>query len=149
VDAQLRVSDAAGVVEGVWAGGDVAAVPHPSGTGCCPASALWAIYHGERAGANVARTLRGAEPRRFRFPGLGQAASFGVGVGSAELAGVPLLGWSAWLARWLLFHYYMPSRIVAVRAAREWFRPVPTRPHAPRPVRTASPAARNEEASAA
>ncbi|GAA3714720.1 hypothetical protein GCM10022204_37400 [Microlunatus aurantiacus] len=123
VDQYLRVRDAAGVVDGVWAGGDVAAVPHPAGTGSCPASALWAIYHGERAGANVALALRGAPPRPFRFPGLGQAASFGVGVGSAELAGVPLLGLSGWLARWVLFHYYMPSRPVALRTALDWFRP--------------------------
>lgn len=129
VDAYLRVRDASGVVDGVWAGGDVAAVPHPSGTGSCPASALWAMYHGDRVGTNIARALRGAAPRPFRFPGLGQAASFGVGVGSAELAGVPLLGWSAWLARWVLFHYYMPSRAVALRTALEWFRPpVPSGP---------------------
>jgi NADH dehydrogenase len=127
VDRFLRVRDATGPVDAVWAGGDVAAVPHPSGTGDCPASALWAMYHGERIGGNVIRALDGASPRPFRFPGLGQAASFGVGVGSAELAGVPLLGWTAWLARWVLFHYYMPSRTVAVRTALDWIRPVPRR----------------------
>ncbi|HEY5979453.1 MAG TPA: FAD-dependent oxidoreductase [Microlunatus sp.] len=142
VDRCLRAYDATGVVDGIWAGGDVAAVPHPSGHGSCPASALWAIYHGGRIGANIARALRGAAPRPFRFPGLGQAASFGVGVGSAELAGVPLLGWSAWLARWVLFHYYMPSRDVALRTALEWFRPgrpLPARaPETPFPLRAAA-----------
>ena len=135
VDSYLRVHDASGVHDGVWAGGDIASVPHPSGTGSCPASALWAMYHGDRAGANIARALRGAPPLPFRFPGLGQAASFGVGVGSAELAGVPLLGWSAWLARWVLFHYYMPSRTVALRTALEWFRPRAARSRRERPKR--------------
>lgn len=123
VDPQLRVQVAGGVVEGVWAGGDLAAVPHPGGDGPCPASALWAIYHGELAGANVARAIRGRPLRPFRFRGLGQAAGFGVGAASAELAGIPLLGWTGWLARWVLFHYYMPSRTVAGRTILDWLRP--------------------------
>jgi len=139
VDSYLRVHDASGVHDGVWAGGDIASVPHPSGTGSCPASALWAMYHGDRAGANISRALRGAPPRPFRFPGLGQAASFGVGVGSAELAGVALLGWPAWLARWVLFHYYMPSRTVALRTALEWFRPKADRLLPSRATETPSP----------
>ncbi|HEU4547168.1 MAG TPA: FAD-dependent oxidoreductase [Microlunatus sp.] len=149
VDRFLRVQDGSGVVEGVWAGGDVAAVPHPSGAGSCPASALWAMYHGDRAGANIARALRGDPPRPFRFPGLGQAAGFGVGVGSAELAGVPLLGWSAWLARWMLFHYYMPSRAVALRTALEWFRPACRTPLEARRARRPSQTPIEDESAAA
>ena len=122
VDDLLRVHDAAGPVPGVWAGGDVATVPHPGG-GACPASALWAIHHGVRIGANVVRTLSGRAPRPFRFPGLGQAASFGVGRASAELYAVPLRGWPAWVARWALFHWYMPSRRVALATLREWLTP--------------------------
>ncbi|WP_404434501.1 FAD-dependent oxidoreductase [Microbacterium lacus] len=105
----------------VWAGGDSAAVPHPSGRGACPTNALWAIFHGKRIGANVLRKLRGRRPAPFRFPGLGQGASFGVGRGAAELYGVQLTGWVAWIARWGFFHWFMPSRRVALATAREWF----------------------------
>ena len=122
VDRCLRVQSPAGPVEGVWAGGDIASVPHPLGGDPCPASALWAIYHGARIGGNVVRALRGRGLVPFRFPGLGQAASFGVGDAAAELGGVPLLGWSGWLARWTLFHYYMPSRVTALRTVWEWLR---------------------------
>lgn len=115
------------VAPGVWAGGDVAAVPHPSGTGPCPSNALWAIYHGKHVGRNLARVLEGRRPLPFRFPGLGQAASIGVGRGAAELYGIPLTGWSAWLARWGFFHWFMPSRRVALAAAAGWFRQ--SRPH--------------------
>ncbi|HEX5858103.1 MAG TPA: FAD-dependent oxidoreductase [Microbacterium sp.] len=108
---------------GVWAGGDVAAVPHPSGRGTCRSDALWAIHHGARAGANVARAVQGRTPRRFRFPGLGRAASFGIGRGAGELYGIPLIGWGAWLPRWVLFHWFMPSRRVALASASEWFAP--------------------------
>lgn len=109
------------VAPGIWAGGDVAAVPHPSGRGDCPANALWAIYHGKRIGANIVRSVVGRSPRRFRFPGLGQGASLGVGRGAAELYGVQLTGWLAWLARWFFFHWFMPSRAVALTTVREWF----------------------------
>ena len=109
------------VASGIWAGGDVAAVPHPSGRGDCPANALWAIHHGKRIGSNVVRALRGGRPRPFAFPGLGQGASLGVGRGAAELYGVQLTGWPAWLARWFFFHWFMPSRAVAARTALEWF----------------------------
>ena len=115
---------------GVWAGGDVAAVPHPSGSGPCPSNALWAIYHGKRLGSNVARALGGRPARPFRFPGLGQAASFGVGRGAGELYGVALRGWTAWLARWVVFHFFMPSRRSALLTAAEWFVRSPENPAA-------------------
>lgn len=124
----------------VWAGGDVAAVPHPSGSGFCPANALWAIYHGKRAGSNVVRVLHGRRPTPFRFPGLGQAASLGAGRAAAELYGVQLTGWTAWLARWLFFHYFMPSRRVALATAAEWLRGAPAAP--PRTSSDVGPMAR-------
>lgn len=105
----------------VWPGGDSAAVPHPSGRGACPTNALWAIFHGKRIGSNVVRAMRGRRAQPFRFPGLGQGASFGVGRGAAELYGVQLTGWVAWIARWGFFHWFMPSRAVALATAREWF----------------------------
>ncbi len=76
---------------------------------------------GKRIGSNVVRALRGGSPRPFTFPGLGQGASLGVGRGAAELYGVQLTGWPAWLARWFFFHWFMPSRAVAARTALEWF----------------------------
>jgi NADH dehydrogenase len=111
------------VAPGVWAGGDGAAVPHPFTGEACPANALWAIHHGIRIGDNIVRAIEGRRPRPFRFPGLGQGASLGVGHGVAELYGVPLTGWPAWLARWVFFHWFMPSRRVAFASAADWFRP--------------------------
>ena len=107
-------------VDGVWAGGDAAAVPHPNGSGPCPANALWAIKQGTRVGRNIARVVGGRRPRAFRFPGLGQAASLGVGRGAAELYGLQLTGWVAWLTRWVFFHAFMPSRRLALAAMGDW-----------------------------
>ena len=117
---RLRTDRCLRVAPGIWAGGDVAAVPHPGGDGPCPANALWAIYHGKRIGANVVRVVQGRAPRPFTFPGLGQGASLGVGRGATELYGVQLTGWPAWLARWFFFHWFMPSRAIAARTALDW-----------------------------
>ena len=114
-DAWLRTSR-----PGVWAGGDAAAVPHVLRGTPCPPNALWAIKHGVRVGDNIVRSIRGRRLRRFRFPGLGQAASLGVGKGAVELYGVTLTGWAGWLARWAFFHWFMPSRRVAVATIRDW-----------------------------
>ncbi|WP_158615075.1 NAD(P)/FAD-dependent oxidoreductase [Cellulomonas sp. PhB150] len=114
-DRLLRTS-----IDGVWAGGDGAAVPQPNGSGPCPPNALWALKAGTRVGRNIARTVRGRPARAFRFPGLGQAASLGVGRGAAELYGVQLTGWAAWLTRWVFFHAFMPSRRVALAAMGDW-----------------------------
>jgi len=105
----------------VLAGGDGAAVPQPGGSGPCPPNALWAIKHGTRAGRNLVRAVRGRRLRPFRFPGLGQAVSLGVGRGAAELYGVQLTGWPAWCTRWFVFHLFMPSRRVALAAAGDWW----------------------------
>ena len=104
----------------VWAGGDAAAVPHVLSGGACPPNALWAIKHGVRVGDNIARTVAGRRLRRFRFLGLGQAASFGVGKGVGELYGIQLTGWLGWVVRWGFFHWFMPSRGTALATISEW-----------------------------
>ncbi|MGC3993596.1 MAG: FAD-dependent oxidoreductase [Propionicimonas sp.] len=110
---------------GVWAGGDAAAVPQPRAAASCRSDALWAIAHGKHLGDNVARVVAGAEPVPFTFRGLGRAASLGVGHGAGELYGLDLVGWPSWLFRWAVFHWFMPSRRVAVATAVGWFRRTP------------------------
>jgi NADH dehydrogenase len=73
-------------------------------------------------GRNVARALTGRSARRFRYLGLGQAASFGVGRGVADLYGFPLTGWVAWVMRVGFFLRFMPSRARAVRVPGELLR---------------------------
>lgn len=114
------------VAPGVWAGGDVGAVPCPTGEAdYCRSDALWAIAHGKHLGANVARAVGGRPPLPFTYRGLGRAASLGVGHGAGELHGIPLIGWPSWLMRWVLFHWFMPSRRVALQTAAAWFHRTP------------------------
>ena len=104
---------------GVWAGGDVAAVPHLVSGDICPPNALWAIKHGTFIGRNVARTLRGRGPLRFSYLGLGRAGSLGVGKGVLHLYGIQFTGRLAWVLRASLFLRFMPSRRRAVGTTRE------------------------------
>ncbi|GAB2696400.1 NAD(P)/FAD-dependent oxidoreductase [Thalassiella azotivora] len=120
------------VAPGVWAAGDVARVRHPLTGVPVPANALWAIKAGAHAGTNVARALTGRRPRVFRYPGLGQAASFGRGRSVVELYGVPFTGWAAWLLRLVFLLRFMPSRRRAARVLGLTVRR--TKPPAPAPV---------------
>ena len=79
-----------------------------------PANALWAIKAGDHLGRNLARTVGGRATTPFRYLGLGQAAAFGVGRGVAELYGLPLTGWVAWVTRLAFFIRFMPSQANAV-----------------------------------
>ena len=102
--ADLRVTD------GIWAAGDAARVHTRGNATPVPANALWAIKAGAHAGRNVARVVRGRSARPFRYRGLGQAASFGVGRSIAELYGVPFTGVLAWVLRLTFFLRFLPSR---------------------------------------
>ncbi|MGY4644111.1 NAD(P)/FAD-dependent oxidoreductase [Cellulomonas sp. URHB0016] len=111
----LRVAPVSGISGVVWAAGDAAAVQHPRSAVPVPANALWAIKAGDQVGRNIARTLQGRPGRPFRYRGLGQAASFGTGRGVADLYGLPITGWAAWLMRLGFFLRFMPSRSRALR----------------------------------
>jgi NADH:quinone reductase (non-electrogenic) len=104
------------VAPGVWAAGDAARVNHPRTRVPVPANALWAIKAGDHLGRNLARSVVGSETAPFRYLGLGQAAAFGVGHGVAELYGLPLTGWVAWVTRLAFFLRFMPARANAVEA---------------------------------
>jgi NADH dehydrogenase len=116
-DPNLRVTGQ----RGIWAAGDIAAVRHPSTGEPCPANALWAMKQGDCVGQNIARAIRGKEPRRFRFKGMGQAAGLTGTSGITELYGMQFTGKLAWLVRILFFAWYMPSRLMGFSIARDLF----------------------------
>lgn len=116
VSGRLTVDSALRVEPRLWAAGDAACVRHPVTGIPVTTNALWAIKAGDHLGRNLARSLASREPTSFRYLGLGQAASFGVGRGVAELYGVPLTGWGAWVMRLAFFLRFMPSRAKAAEA---------------------------------
>ncbi len=111
-DAQLRAEG----FDNVWVGGDVAHVKRPYFEGDCRKDALWAIKQGSRIGKNIARKLKGKQPGKFAYPGLGQTAAFGGTKAIMELYGLQFIGPLAWLSRIGFFLYFMPTRKKAMKA---------------------------------
>lgn len=99
VGADLRVVDADGVVvEGAWGAGDGCAVPDLSRPGAfCAPNAQHAGRQGRRIGDNLVATLRGGRPTPYRHAHAGSVASLGLHKGVAQIRGVKLKGYPAWL----------------------------------------------------
>ena len=105
--------------EDVYAAGDCAAVPHPKG-GEIPPTAWWAMKAGDHAAKNILRKMRNKKQKPFKLTGLGQAVSIGNQRACAELKGIPIKGFIAWVVwRGFLF-YYFPSMDGKVRLLADW-----------------------------
>ncbi len=106
----------------IWGAGDAVHVAHPVKRIACSANALWAIKQGQHAGKNIARAIISQPVKPFKYKGLGQCASLGIGRGIGELYGVPVTGILAWITRWLFFQYFMPSKKVMYYELKDWIR---------------------------
>jgi NADH dehydrogenase len=104
----------------VWGGGDACSVPFRQTATPCVPNALWAMNQGAHLGKNVARAIRRKPLRHFAYRGLGQCASLGIGKGVGEMYGIVFTGWLAWIMRWVVFNYFMPSRKVMIREIGDW-----------------------------
>lgn len=104
----------------IWGGGDACHVKHPFTGNTCPSNALWAIKQGAHLGGNIARAVDGKPLKKFRYIGLGQSASLGLGKGITELYGIPLTGGFAWITRLFFFLYFMPSSRIRMACASNW-----------------------------
>ena len=80
----------------IWALGDCAAVPQPDGI-MSPPTAQHALRQAHTCAMNILATLRGTPLRRFSFTGLGKLASLGHRSAVAEVMGIKLRGFPAWL----------------------------------------------------
>jgi NADH dehydrogenase len=115
VDVQLRVAGQTNV----WAGGDCAAVPHPTG-GICPPVAVYALEHGKTIGQNILHTINGRQPAPFRFVSFGQGVAIGRRHAVAEVKGFEMKGRLAWVIGRVLLLMYVPSRERRVRLVFDW-----------------------------
>jgi NADH dehydrogenase len=115
VDATLRVPGH----NNVWAAGDCAAMPHPSG-GTCPAVAIYAMMAGRQIAVNIRRLVGGKSARPYRFTGLGDACALGNGKAVSQVKGIRFYGFPAWLVWRSFFLYFVPSRERKVRIMLDW-----------------------------
>ena len=80
----------------LWSLGDCAAVPQPDGI-MSPPTAQHALRQAKTCAANILATLRGTPLQRFSFTGLGKLASLGHRNAVAEVMGIKLRGFIAWV----------------------------------------------------
>ena len=120
VDDHLRVASPAGsggqeTVRGdVFALGDAAAVPDPSG-GTCPPTAQHAVRQAIVCAANVAAGFGMGEPIPFRYRNRGLAVTLGRGQGVAQVRRFTFTGFLAW---WMGRSYHLIMTPGVARKAR-------------------------------
>jgi NADH dehydrogenase len=86
----------------VFVAGDLALLRQPNGK-TLPGLAPVAIQQGESVGANIVRSLNGQERRPFHYFDRGTMATIGRAAAVADIRGLHLSGFPAWLS-WLFIH---------------------------------------------
>jgi NADH dehydrogenase len=117
------VGDDGAVVAGAWAAGDCAAVPDLTsdvpGATCSP-SAQHAVRQSKRLAANVAAVLAGKSPTEYRHAYAGSVASLGLYKGVAQVYGIRLKGFPAWLMHRTYHMSRLPTFNRKVRVLADW-----------------------------
>ncbi len=104
----------------LWAIGDCAAIPDPTGKPY-PPTAQHAIREGPVLAENIARRLRGQPTRPFRYASLGMMASLGARSGVAGLSnGLILSGFPAFFLWRMYYLARLPGLDRRFRVAFDW-----------------------------
>ncbi|MEV4494784.1 NAD(P)/FAD-dependent oxidoreductase [Micromonospora arborensis] len=118
----LQVVDGDQVVEGAWSAGDCAAVPDLTkepGNFCSP-SAQHAVRQASRMADNIVAVLRGREPVDYKHKHAGSVASLGLHKGVAQVYGIKMTGWPAWVMHRAYHMSRIPSFNRKVRVVVDW-----------------------------
>jgi NADH dehydrogenase len=108
-------------VEGGWALGDCAAIKMADGEDA-PPTAQHAIREARTLALNIAAAARGRGARQpFQFPGLGKLGSLGHHSAVAEVFGVKISGFLAWLLWRTIYLGKMPGLDRKLRVGLDWF----------------------------
>ncbi len=111
--------------ETLWALGDAAAIPlveEPSERkDYAPPTAQFAVREARALAVNIDAVLRGKQATPFQYKSKGALASLGGRRGVAQVFGVSLKGWLAWLLWRAYYHSFVPGFGTKVRIAMNWF----------------------------
>ena len=116
VDATLRVEG----VDGLWAGGDAAAVPDVTTGKVSPPTAQHGLRQGKRIAANIELVLAGREPEPFVYASIGEVCSLGRYKGVANVKGVRFTGFLGWFLHRSYHLLAMPTWTRRVKIAMDW-----------------------------
>jgi NADH dehydrogenase len=104
----------------VWALGDCASIKTISGQRT-PPTAQHATREAKTVAKNVSAAIRGGPSAPFAFEGLGRLGSLGHYSAVAEILGVRISGFPAWLLWRAIYLSKLPSLRQKVRIALDWF----------------------------
>jgi len=107
-------------IEGVWAAGDCAAVVNALDDKVCPPTAQFAEAQARQLAANIVSKLKGEPTRPFRFKPRGQLSSVGHNKAVAEVFGLKISGFVAWLMWRGLYLLRIPTLARKSRLFLEW-----------------------------
>ena len=106
--------------EGVWALGDCAAVPNKLDGKISPPTAQFADRQARRLAKNIAAKLRGQSTRAFSFKPVGQLSTIGHNKAVAEMFGLKISGFVAWLLWRGVYLLKIPTLARKSRLFLEW-----------------------------
>jgi NADH dehydrogenase len=107
-------------VEGVWALGDCAALTNAHDAKLCAPTAQFAEAQAKQLAVNIVARLKGESTRAFRYRSKGQLSSVGHNKAVAEVFGLQLSGFIAWLMWRGLYLLRMPTLARKTRLFLEW-----------------------------
>lgn len=110
------------VVDGAWSAGDCAAVPDltaAAGEMCAP-NAQHAVRQAKLLADNIVATLRGKGVKVYRHEYAGSVASLGLHKGVAQVYGIKLKGWMAWMMHRTYHMSRIPSLNRKIRVIVDW-----------------------------
>lgn len=107
-------------IEGLWALGDCACVPNALDGTLSPPTAQFAVRQARHLADNLLARLAHRPTRPFSYRCRGMMASIGHLKGVAEVGGIPLTGWLAWLVWRGYYLSQMPSFGRKLRIFWEW-----------------------------
>jgi NADH:ubiquinone reductase (H+-translocating) len=105
----------------VWALGDCAACPNPSGQGFCPPTAQFAIRQANTIAKNIYCKYFHTKKEVFKFKELGTMAALGHHSAVAQLFGcIKLSGFVAWIVWRMVYLLKLPGWSRRIRVALTW-----------------------------
>lgn len=105
----------------LWALGDCAVTPHPSGNGVCPPTAQFAIRQAKIAAENIVAAIQNKPKEKFTFTGMGMMGALGHRRAVAELFGkIKFSGVLAWMLWRAVYWVKLPGLDRKVKVAFSW-----------------------------
>jgi NADH dehydrogenase len=105
----------------VWALGDCALIPSPTGEGFCPPTAQFAIRQAALCARNILASIDGGEQQEFDFHELGKMASLGHRRAIARLFNrIDLEGFFAWIFWRAVYWAKLPGFDRKLRVGASW-----------------------------